>query len=110
MAGAGAAGLAAPEGEAAEGNSLHNGAGERDSRIRVIRRSSRWKNKPRMSAKDDVDVFSCTSEDEREPGRGRCNIFIKLQLTLHTGFRRDSHAEQIDDKTPAPCGHQESLC
>ena len=37
-----------------------------------------------MSANDDGDVFYSPSEDEKEPGQGRCSIlFIKVHLQLH---------------------------
>ena len=45
------------------------GAAQQDqgsnAKIRVIRRSSRWKNKPRQANKEDNEILEDSGEDER---------------------------------------------
>ena len=69
MAGTAASLAGGTEGEERERNSLQNGSGERDSRIRVIRRSSRWKNKTKKEPKDENGT-SEYSEDEKDAPQG----------------------------------------
>ena len=50
---------------------MENGDGEcpgpraAQEKIRVIRRSSRWKNKPRQANKEDNEILEDSGEDER---------------------------------------------
>ena len=69
------------ESDPARRNSLENGFGESGSgqsgqaapeqghnaKIRVIRRSSRWKNKPRQANKEDNEIQEDSGEDDRPP-------------------------------------------
>ena len=65
------------ENDPARRNSVENGIGEsprsrptapeqgNNSKIRVIRRSSRWKNKPRQANKEDNEILEDSGEEER---------------------------------------------
>ena len=65
------------ENDPARRNSVENGIGEstrsghaaqeqgHNAKIRVIRRSSRWKNKPRQANKEDNEILEDSGEDER---------------------------------------------
>ena len=68
------------ESDPARRNSLENGIGEsgrsgqagqavseqgHNAKIRVIRRSSRWKNKPRQANKEDNEILEDSGEDDR---------------------------------------------
>ena len=66
------------ESDPARRNSVENGTGESPSsghggpgehKIRVIRRSSRWKNKPRQANKEDNEILEDSGEDERPQAR-----------------------------------------
>ena len=69
VAGAAASLAGGTDGELTERHSYHNGSGETDNRIRVIRRSSRWKNKSKKEPKDENDP-SEHSEDKKKDAEG----------------------------------------
>ena len=61
-------------------------AGEKEggARIRVIRRSSRWKNKHRQANKEDNEVLVDSSEDKENSGASGMVCTMHYCTTIHS--------------------------